>query len=103
MPARPSGRIIRRIWREPWQHVIPFLAFEPEVRRVIYITNAIEAPNRQLRKAIRTKGCLPERGGGHQADLPRDPQRRPTMDENPRVWPKAMLAFKIQFGDHLPD
>jgi putative transposase len=51
--------IIGRMWRENWQHVIPFLAFEPEVRRVIYTTNAIEALNRQLRKAIKTKGGFP--------------------------------------------
>ena len=51
--------IIGRMWREAWQHVIPFMAFEPEVRRVIYTTNAIEALNRQLRKAIKTKGSFP--------------------------------------------
>jgi putative transposase len=38
--------------------VIPFLQFEPEVRRVIY-TTAIEALNRQLRKATKTKGSFP--------------------------------------------
>ena len=41
--------------------MIPFLAFPPEVRRVIYTTNAIEALNRQLRKAIKTKGTSPTR------------------------------------------
>jgi putative transposase len=51
--------IIGRMWREAWQQVIPFLAYEPEVRRVIYTTNAIEALNRQLRKAIKTKGSFP--------------------------------------------
>ena len=39
--------------------MIPFLAFPDEVRRVIYTTNAIEALNRQLRKAIKTKGSFP--------------------------------------------
>jgi transposase-like protein len=55
----PELQIIGRMWREAWPHVIPFLAFEPEVRRVIYTTNAIEALNRQLRKAIKTKGSFP--------------------------------------------
>ena len=41
------------------EHVIPFLAFPDEVRRVIYTTNAIEALNRQLRKAIKNKGSFP--------------------------------------------
>ena len=47
------------MWRDAWPQVIPFLAYEPEVRRVIYTTNAIEALNRQLRKAIKTKGSFP--------------------------------------------
>ena len=51
--------IIGRMWRDAWPQVIPFLAYEPEVRRVIYTTNAIEALNRQLRKAIKTKGSFP--------------------------------------------
>jgi transposase-like protein len=39
--------------------VIPFLSFPAEVRRIVYTTNAIEALNRQLRKAIKTKGSFP--------------------------------------------
>src|SRR3984885_14176282 len=46
---------ITKAWQDAWEHVTPFLAFGPEVRRVIYTTNAIEALNRQLRKAVKTK------------------------------------------------
>jgi putative transposase len=48
--------VITQAWLDAWEHVIPFLAFPPEVRRVIYTTNAIEALNRQPRKALKTKG-----------------------------------------------
>jgi len=51
--------VIGQAWRSNWEYVIPFLAYEPEVRRVIYTTNAIEALNRQLRKAVKTKGHFP--------------------------------------------
>jgi putative transposase len=51
--------VITQAWLNAWEQVIPFLAFPPEVRRVIYTTNAIEALNRQLRKAIKTKGHFP--------------------------------------------
>ncbi len=44
--------VITQAWLNAWEHVTPFLAFPPYVRRVIYTTNAIEALNRQLRKAI---------------------------------------------------
>ena len=53
--------VITQAWLNAWEYVIPFLAFPPEVRRVIYTTNAIEALNRQLRKAIKTKGTSPTR------------------------------------------
>ena len=43
-------------WRRLWDHVIPFFAFPPAVRRVIYTTNAIESINAQLRKIITTHG-----------------------------------------------
>jgi hypothetical protein len=48
------------------------------------------------------QGQLPQRGGRDQAHLPRDPKRRPAVDPD-RGWTKAMLAFKIQFGDRIPD
>jgi len=46
-------------WRTAWDRVIPFFAFPPEVRRVIYTTNAIESVNSQLRKIIKTRGHFP--------------------------------------------
>ena len=46
-------------WRRAWTHVIPFFAFPPEVRRVIYTTNALENVHRQLRKIIKTRGHFP--------------------------------------------
>jgi len=89
-------------WRDSWEHVIPFLAFPPEVRRVIYTTNAIEALNRQLRKAVKTKGSFPSEDAARKllylAILNAVPQWTRT-----RGWTKALLAFKIQFGDRLPD
>jgi putative transposase len=46
-------------WRQAWDRVIPFFAFPPEVRRVIYTTNAIESVNARLRKIIKTRGHFP--------------------------------------------
>ena len=46
-------------WRRAWAHVIPFFAFPPAVRRVIYTTNAIESINARLRKIIKTRGHFP--------------------------------------------
>lgn len=46
-------------WRRAWDKVIPFFAFPPEVRRVLYTTNAIESVNAQLRKILKTRGHFP--------------------------------------------
>ena len=46
-------------WRRHWQAVIPFFAFADDVRRIIYTTNAIEALNAKLRRAVRTRGHFP--------------------------------------------
>jgi putative transposase len=46
-------------WRRVWTRVIPFFAFPPDVRRVLYTTNAIESLHMQLRKIIKTRGHFP--------------------------------------------
>ena len=50
---------ISRLWRAHWAEIIPFFAYPPEIRKVIYTTNAIESINRQLRKTLKTRGALP--------------------------------------------
>lgn len=46
-------------WRRAWDRVIPFFAFPPEIRKVIYTTNAIESVNARVRKIIKTRGHFP--------------------------------------------
>ena len=60
--AGPWGQrypAIAQSWRRNWEHVIPFFAFPESVRRIIYTTNAIEALNSKLRRAVRTRGHFP--------------------------------------------
>src|SRR5690349_3028211 len=46
-------------WRRAWVHVIPFFVFPPQIRRVIYTTNAIESVHARLRKIIKTRSHFP--------------------------------------------
>ena len=94
--------VIGQAWRTSWEYVTPFMAFEPEVRRVIYTTNAIEALNRQLRKAVKTKGSFPSEESAIKLIYLAIQNAVPQWTRT-RGWTKAMLAFKIQFGDRLPD
>ena len=94
--------VITQAWLNAWEHVIPFLAFPEEVRRVIYTTNAIEALNRQLRKAIKTKGSFPNEDAARKLVYLALQNAVPQWTRT-RNWTTALLAFKIHFGDRVPD
>jgi putative transposase len=58
----PLGRKYKAavaVWERAWERFTPFLAFPPEIRRIIYTTNAIESFNYQIRKIIKNRGQFP--------------------------------------------
>ncbi len=94
--------VITQAWLNAWEYVTPFLAFPPELRRVVYTTNAIEALNRQLRKAIKTKGQFPNEEAAKKLIYLAIVNAVPAWTRT-RNWTTALLAFKIHFGDRLPE
>jgi putative transposase len=94
--------VITQAWLNAWEYFTPFLAFPAEVRRVIYTTNAIEALNRQLRKAIKTKGSFPNEDAARKLVYLALRNATPQWTRT-RNWTTALLAFKIHFGDRVPD
>jgi len=56
---RPKYPAIAQSWRRNWEQVIPFFAFAPDLRKILYTTNAIESLNAQVRKAVRVRGHFP--------------------------------------------
>jgi putative transposase len=50
---------IGQSWRRNWEHITPFFAYPPEIRKVIYTTNAIESLNMSLRKVTKNRGSFP--------------------------------------------
>ncbi|MDT1818532.1 IS256 family transposase, partial [Acinetobacter baumannii] len=50
---------VAAMWRRQWQQVIPFFAYPPEVRTIIYTTNAIESLHMRLRKIVKNRGHFP--------------------------------------------
>ena len=92
---------IAQSWRRHWEQVIPFFAFSAPIRRIIYTTNAIEALNSKLRRAVRTRGHFP----GDEAAMKllylvlnhaAEQWQRP-----PREWTEAKTQFAIIFGDRF--
>jgi transposase-like protein len=92
---------IVQCWRRAWENVIPFFAFPPEVRRVIYTTNVIESLHMQLRKIIKSRGHFPSDDAAikliwlalrniYDGKLPIK-----------REWKLAMNQFAVLYGDRF--
>ena len=100
----PWGRkyaAIAPLWRRQWDQVIPFFAFPPEVRRIIYTTNAIESLNSTLRTAVRSRGHFPTDEAAIKLlylVLRRTENNRKNAQ---REWTAAMTQFAIMFGDRF--
>ena len=93
---------ISQSWLERWEQITPFLAYPQEVRRVIYTTNSIEALHRQIRKIIKTRGHFPTEDAARKL-LYLAITKAETKWKRVFHWPTALAAFKIQFGDRIPD
>ena len=98
----PRYPMISHSWIENWEQIVPFLAFPPDVRRVIYTTNSIEALNRQIRKHIKTRGSFPNEDSVRKLLYLTITNAKKTW-KNTYNWSAALAAFKIHFGDRLPD
>ena len=94
--------MISASWLERWEQITPFLAYPAEVRRVIYTTNSIEALHRQTRKIIKTRGHFPTEDAARKL-IYLAIIKAETRWKRVFHWPTAMAAFKIQFGDRIPD
>jgi transposase-like protein len=88
-------------WRRAWDRVIPFFAFPPEVRRVVYTTNAIESIHARLRKIIKTRGHFPSDDAA--TKLIWLALRNITADwgRAAKQWREAMNQFAIAYGDRF--
>ncbi len=88
-------------WRRAWSHVIPFFAFPPQIRKVIYTTNAIESVNARLRKIIKTRGHFPSDDAA--TKLIWLALRNITADwgRAAKDWKEAMNQFAILYEDRF--
>ena len=88
-------------WRRALEQVIPFFAFAPDVRRVIYTTNANESLHMQLRKIVKSRGHFPSDEAA--TKLIGLALRSITADWSraTRTWSAAMNQFAIAFADRF--
>jgi putative transposase len=90
------------IWRRHWERVIPFFGYPPDIRKVIYTTNAIESVNMSLRKVTKNRGSFPN----DEAILKlfhlalNNIAKKWTLPI--RDWKAALNQFTILFEDRMP-
>ena len=92
---------IATLWRRAWEHVIPFFAFPPEVRRVIYTTNAIESLHMRLRKIIKARGHFPSDEAALKLLWLALRNITAGWSRGAREWKSAMNQFAILYADRF--
>ncbi|MGN6058234.1 MAG: IS256 family transposase [Sphingomicrobium sp.] len=100
----PWGRkypAIAQSWRRAWSEVIPFYAFPDEVRRIVYTTNAIEALNAKLRRAVRARGHFPTDEAAIKLLFLVLNRSEKDWKMPPREWAMAKAQFAILFDQRF--
>jgi len=92
---------VGQIWRRAWEQVIPFFAFPKDVRRIIYTTNAIEALNSKLRRAVRARGHFPGDEAATKLLYLVLNRSEKEWKMPPREWAMAKSQFAILYADRF--
>ena len=92
---------IAQSWRRNWNLVIPFFAFPEAVRRIIYTTNAIEALNSKLRRAVRARGHFPTDDAATKLLYLCLNRAAAEWKRPPREWSEAKTQFAIMFNERF--
>jgi len=88
-------------WRRAWGEVVPFYAFPVEVRRLLYTTNAIEALNSKLRRAVRARGHFPTDEAALKLLFLVLNRAEKEWTMPPREWALAKAQFAVLFGERF--
>ncbi len=93
---------IVKSWRSNWARIIPFFDYPPEIRKVIYTTNAIESVNMSLRKITKNRGSFPNDDSLLKLFYLaiNNISKKWTMPI--RDWKAALNQFTIRFDDRMP-
>ena len=88
-------------WRRAWGEVVPFYAFPGDVRRLLYTTNAIEALNSKLRRAVRARGHFPTDEAATKLLFLVLNRAEKEWRMPPREWAMAKAQFAVLFGERF--
>lgn len=92
---------VAAMWQRQWEQVIPFFAYPPEVRRIIYTTNAIESMHMQLRKIVKNRGHFPSDDAASKLLYLALRNIEKDWKMPPIIWKQAANQFAIMFGERF--
>jgi putative transposase len=92
---------IGQAWRRAWGEVVPFYAFPADVRRILYTTNAIEALNAKLRRAVRARGHFPTDEAALKLLFLVLNRAEKEWKMAAREWGMAKTQFAVLFGERF--
>jgi putative transposase len=95
--------MLAKSWGNNWERVIPFFAYLPEIRKVIYTTNAIELLNMSLRKVTKARGSFPHDAAVFKLLYLALHNFEKRWTKPVQHWKEALNLFAIIFADRLPD
>jgi len=93
-----------RSWESSWDEFVPFLDFPPELRKVVYTTNAIESLNAQFRRGVRHRGHFPNEQAAMKVLYLIATRRRPNRQDltgQIRGWKPILNTLTIHYGDRI--
>ena len=88
-------------WERKWEQVTPFFAFTPQIRRIIYTTNAIESLHSQVRRSVRVRGHFPNDRAATKLIYLVLRNVESKWKRPPISWQQAKSEFAIRFGDRF--
>jgi putative transposase len=94
--------MVSQVWRRSWERITPFFAYPPEIRKVIYTTNAIESLNMSLRKIIKMRGSFPNDDAAFKLLYLalRNASKKWTMPV--QNWCEALNRFSLLWPERMP-
>ena len=93
---------ISKSWRSRWMEVIPFLKFSPEIRKVVYTTNAIESVNYTIRKVTNNRQSFPNDEAAMKLIFMALQRISKKWTMPLKNWGQALNQFIIIYGDRVP-
>jgi transposase-like protein len=92
---------VTAMWQRQWEQVIPFFAYAPEVRKIIYTTNAIESLHMQLRKIVKNRGHFPSDEAASKLLFLALRNIEKDWKMPPITWKQAANQLAILFGERF--